>query len=439
MATGKQGVRREEPGEPDRRDPARRAAADVGDAPMSPPALDRVVRGCLAKDPDERWQTAHDVAMQLRWIRDGALQGAVSAGQPEAGSHVRRRQLSALAAIALVAATAAALGGAAAYRVAQRRLAPSSPPSFKQLTFRRGSIGNALFTADGQTIVYAAAWDDRPMEILSTRVDSTESPALPLPALPLPPGNLAAVSKSGELAILIDVNGGMGTLARVPLGGGGVRQVLDRVIAADWTPDGTELAVIRRDAEPPARLHVEYPIGKIVREGLLDPSSLRVSPDNKFVAFIERLGDGSGWVSIVDRAGVFKHLSKQWPGIADGLAWTALGDEVWFNASEVGLNFALHAVTRDGRERIVEPTGLMHISDVAADGRTLITHDLIRAGMVGLAPGETRERDLSWLDFSRPSDLSIDGRMVAFTESGAGAGTKPVALCAARMARPRFA
>src|SRR6266436_2867220 len=36
--------------------------------PMSPPALDRVVQGCLAKDPDERWQTAHDVKLQLQWI-----------------------------------------------------------------------------------------------------------------------------------------------------------------------------------------------------------------------------------------------------------------------------------------------------------------------------------------------------------------------------------
>jgi hypothetical protein len=160
---------------------------------------------------------------------------------------------------------------------------------------------------------------------------------------------------------------------------------------------------------------------------MIDASSVRVSPDDALVAFIERLGDGSGWVSVVDRTGSFRRLTEKWSGIADGMAWTASGDEVWFNASEVGLNFALHAVTRDGRERIVDPTGLLHIEDVAADGRALITHDLIRAGMVGLAPGETRERDLSWLDFSTPMDLSSDGRTIAFSESGAGAGTKPVA------------
>ncbi len=41
------------------------------DAPATPPAFDRVVRTCLAKDPEDRWQTAHDIAVQLRWIQEG--------------------------------------------------------------------------------------------------------------------------------------------------------------------------------------------------------------------------------------------------------------------------------------------------------------------------------------------------------------------------------
>jgi eukaryotic-like serine/threonine-protein kinase len=47
--------------------------------PMSPPALDRVVLGCLAKDPDERWQTAHDVKLQLQWIAEGGSQAGIPA------------------------------------------------------------------------------------------------------------------------------------------------------------------------------------------------------------------------------------------------------------------------------------------------------------------------------------------------------------------------
>src|SRR5207237_4670062 len=47
--------------------------------PMSPPALDRVVRTCLAKDPDDRWQTAHDVMLELKWIDEGGSQAGVAA------------------------------------------------------------------------------------------------------------------------------------------------------------------------------------------------------------------------------------------------------------------------------------------------------------------------------------------------------------------------
>src|SRR5262245_9620718 len=56
--------------------------------PMSPPGLDRVVRACMAKDPDDRVQTAHDVRMQLEWVADGSLSGAGSSvvSAPRAGT-----------------------------------------------------------------------------------------------------------------------------------------------------------------------------------------------------------------------------------------------------------------------------------------------------------------------------------------------------------------
>jgi hypothetical protein len=62
--------------------------------------------------------------------------------------------------------------------------------------------------------------------------------------------------------------------------------------------------------------------------------------------------------------------------------------------------------------------------DVGREGNVLLTRGNDRAGMVGLAPGETKERDLSWLDWSVPGDLSADGRTVLFAETGEGGGPK---------------
>jgi Tol biopolymer transport system component/predicted Ser/Thr protein kinase len=76
--------------------------------PMTPPAIERVVRICLAKDPDERWQTAHDLMLQLQWIAEGGSQVGIPA---PVSAHRRRRErlLWALAALAALAAVILAI------------------------------------------------------------------------------------------------------------------------------------------------------------------------------------------------------------------------------------------------------------------------------------------------------------------------------------------
>jgi eukaryotic-like serine/threonine-protein kinase len=92
--------------------------------PVAPPALDRVVKTCLAKDPEDRWQTAHDVMLQLRAIAETSSQGSVTAATVPVRRGVRERFLWTTSALML----AAALGlGIALFR------ASSSLPS----TFRR--------------------------------------------------------------------------------------------------------------------------------------------------------------------------------------------------------------------------------------------------------------------------------------------------------------
>ncbi len=78
-------------------------------APMIPPALNRVVKTCLAKDPEDRFQTAHDAKLQLEWIAEGGSQVGLPA--PVAARRKSREKLAwALAAVAALAAGLAAFG-----------------------------------------------------------------------------------------------------------------------------------------------------------------------------------------------------------------------------------------------------------------------------------------------------------------------------------------
>ena len=87
--------------------------------PTIPPALDRIVKGCLAKEPHDRWHTAHDVMLQLQWIAEGGSQVGLPA--PVAARRRSREKLAwGVAALALLAAAALA--------VAFVRRAPQPPP-----------------------------------------------------------------------------------------------------------------------------------------------------------------------------------------------------------------------------------------------------------------------------------------------------------------------
>jgi Tol biopolymer transport system component len=150
-----------------------------------------------------------------------------------------------------------------------------------------------------------------------------------------------------------------------------------------------------------------------------------VSRDGRHIGFIDHPfpGDNRGQVAVVDLAGTMRALTGMFSS-AEGLAWSPDGSEIWFTAGETGNLFSLYAVDLSGRRRLVAgvPASLS-LFDIAED-RILVSRTSWRRGMAGLAPGESAERDLSWLDWSRPSDLSADGRVVLFEEQGQGGGPK---------------
>ncbi len=387
--------------------------------PRIPVPLLWIVERCMAKLPDERYAATRDLARDLQSVRDHFSQiDSGAEGAPllvSAGPRHSRAWLSAgvAAAFAALVASAYLLGTGAADRAL---------PSFHRLTFRDGTIWSARFAPDARTIVYGAAWNGAPIRIFSTRPEAPESAALALP-----PATVLAVSPAGEMAISLGARAvgpftTSGTLARASLSGGAPREVLESVQGADFSPDGASLAVVR---VVDGRNRIEFPIGKPIYEtgaGFL--SHARVSPRGEFVAFIEHpmRGDDAGAVAVVDREGHKRVLSSGWI-TARGLAWSPDGGEVWFTAASAGGSRALHAVSLAGHRRLVTRVpGALTLHDVSHDGRVLLAEEHSRQGIVGLSPGESQERDLSWHDWSRPVDLTPDGTTLLFDETGEGGG-----------------
>jgi Tol biopolymer transport system component len=379
------------------------------------PGLERVVRHCLEKNPEERFHSAHDLAFDLESL-SGLSTPQASAAAVIAGPAARLRIAPGLAVLALVAA----LG--TGYLLGSRKAAPQ-PPSYHQLTFRRGPIYGARFGSDGKTILYSASWDGKPTEIYVSRRDSPESRPFGLPG-----ADILAVSPTGDLAVALSSRNANpfsreGTLARVgATGGGAPREMLEKVEYADWSPDGKDIAVVRFVS---GRTRLELPIGKVLYETTGWVGDLRFSPTGDRIAFLDHpvVNDDGGTAAIIDRAGKKTTISSLFAS-AQGLAWSPDGSEVWFTATEVGGNRALHAATPSGRHRVLaRVTGSLFLHDTSRDGRVLMTHDLFQVGLVALGAGESKERDLSWLDWSLLGDLSADGKRVLFTESGEGGGS----------------
>jgi eukaryotic-like serine/threonine-protein kinase len=375
-----------------------------------PPPVEALVRHCLEKKPRDRFQDARDLAFAL-----GVVAGPDPPPPRRPAANGWRRPAAA-AAILL-------LGFALGYLLRTPAGSESSPPSFQRLTFQRGTVFGARFVPNDRSVVYGAAWEGGPAQVYSVIPGTPESRALTMDG-----ATLLGVSRTGDMALelrprRLSPMETSGTLARAPFAGGTPREVLEGVIAAEWSPDSAALAVVRR-IDGQSRL--EFPIGTVIYQTTGWISDPRFSPRGGHLAFLDhpREGDEAGSVAMVDRAGKKTILSGPW-GVAIGLAWSASGDEVWFTAERGGAARALYAVTSSRRQRLVlRQAGRLTLRDIAPDGRVLLSQDDTRIGLVGFDPAARRERDLSWLDWSLASDISIDGRTILFTEMSAGVGGK---------------
>ncbi|MGA7399183.1 MAG: protein kinase [Candidatus Sulfotelmatobacter sp.] len=397
--------------------------------PILPPDLNRIIGRALEKDRELRYQTASEIRAELKRLkrdlesnRNASSQSSVSAKEAAVvvAATASTRKPRSIRSMGLIACAALVLGAGAGWFLRASWM-PTSQPLYHQLTFRRGTIRSAHFTPNGQSVVYGASWEGSPIDLFITSPESPQSRSLNLTGTAL-----LAISSSGEIAVSMDsrpsgVYAQVGTLARVPLNGGSPRPVLENVQWADWSPDGINLAIVR---DVNGRNRLEFPIGKVLYETSGWISHPRVSRKGDLVAFLDHPlpGDDGGSLRVVDLSGSVKTLATDLQTI-QGLAWSADGREVWFTADRLGLKRAIYGATLGGRDRLIARVpDTLSLQDIWQDGRVLLSRDTWRRELIGLASGESKERDLSWFDYSYPSDISSDGKELLFTEAGEGGG-----------------
>jgi|HubBroStandDraft_1064217.scaffolds.fasta_scaffold18427_3 serine/threonine protein kinase/Tol biopolymer transport system component len=395
-----------------------------------PPKLEEIISKAMEKDRELRCQTAGEMRADLKRLKRsldssrtstvdetaaGSSGSAVSAVMQTAPTKSKGGPSSAL----LVACTVVALAAGVYVGKLLFTKGPSPPPVYRQLTFRRGSIRSARFAPDGQTILYSAAWQGSPVDVFTARPEAPEARSMGLTRT-----QLVSVSSASEMAVLLNSKAigtwvNMGTLARAPLVGGAPREVLEQVQWADWSADGTSLAVVR---DMGGRNRLEFPIGKPLYETGGWIGHPRVSPKGDQIAFIDHpvQGDDSGSLALVDLNGNKRSLSGEWFTI-QGLAWSPDGKEIWFTASKSGVDRTLYAVSMDGKERMVlRLPGAVMIFDIFKDGRVLLMRASWRRELIGMTADDAKQHDLSWLDYTYPADLSGDGKTLLFDEEGGG-------------------
>ena len=291
-------------------------------APGTPAALDRLVRKCLSKDPHARWQSASDIADELRWIASGS--GATTGVATVASTGRRSRAWLVTAGVSIVLVTAAAAG---LWKARDRT--PASETTHRQIT-HSGEIAMAAMAPDGKMIAYVTG----------------------------------------------DNESGMRVFVR-DLGEGQAVEILRRRVVTDlvWMPDGSRVIVAGFDNDDRGAWSVPRLGGEAQRlraEANFDAAYVTVAPDGSAVALTSMDNPGFQVVTLDgQRRAPVRIEGFQW---LNGFDWTA-EDRI-----------ALLTVNENGKSIVwtVSPAGQdlrrLHGSDElleglcsSPDGRTVYT------------------------------------------------------------------
>ncbi len=359
---------------------------------MSPPALDHVVRKCIEKDPDDRWQSARDVAAELQWIAEGGSR----AGLPALVSTRRRhREGAAWAAAGILGLLA--IG----FAIAWVRRAPAPPPVVRFTIPNPDGLtaaGPPSVSPDGRIVAFDAADSSGKRQIWVRPIDTLEARALP--------GTEGALRgfwspDSRYLAFVSD-----GKLRKVPLSGGPAQTICDSPTGADGTWNQSGVILLDGQASDPIyRVDAAGGVAKI--EVGLDPGKGITSvgwpeflPDGRHFLFMSGPSGSDNQALMVGELGstarkeLFKTTSK--------VAYAAAGYLLYVREhSLVAQPFDAAKLSITG-EPIPVGEGL-GVNNVGGASFSLSTN-----GVLAFRAGETLGRRLMWVDRNGKETPALD-------------------------------
>jgi len=385
-----------------------------------PPTLEQVIRTCLAKDPADRFQTAGDLMLALQDLdlQSGgtrprgapALAGAPAGAGPRPWLN-RGLVLKGAGAAALV------LVGALGYRAAGA--GPSAPlrAEWVPVTARPGLTATARFTPDGESVVYSAALGPEPPTLHTIRIGQVIPTNLGMV------GQVMAVGGDGPILFVQSPKrihpgaAALGMLSEFMADGTQARPLLDQTESADRSTDGRILAVVRVEVGATGRLnHLECPPGRSLHRTSGWLYCPRLSPDGARLAILESQGPDS-WnarIRVLDLQGATLFLSEVLS--IQSLAWAPDSREILYTRSPG----VIEAMDLRGRVRpLLQGPHLLHLYDVATDGRLLVTSYQDHSEVFITSPGQAvRTAALSaWA-----ARLDADGGRFLFTGPGPKGG-----------------
>jgi Tol biopolymer transport system component len=403
-------------------------------APYFAPALERIVRRCLEKRPEERFRTAHDLGIALDAIsssstRSLSAQGLAVADEPPAA---RRRRWIERAAWLLLGMALAGLLWLGRERL---RPAPADGAAVFRFTSFSGRDSSPAVSPDGRTIAFVSDRDGQPRIWLKQATGAGEG------ALTTGPDDFPRFSPDGTQVLFARADAAVTSLYRAEVLGGEVLRVVDGASEGDFTPDGARIAFLRLGSEAGRTVTV---VGLCAADGS-DPREVaklpggmrgpRVSPDGRSLALVALPGalpaGARRGVTLVDLAsGAVRSLDA--PDArrnVSSAAWTKRGELVYLQAESVvtAAGSAAILVRQDAASGRVasqtwSPSSAL-VLDVLGDGRVVFDTRSPRQNLRESALGGAAS-DGRWLSRGESTDrqpvYSPDGEWVAFSSNRGG-------------------